>query len=521
MRRKRLFATLALLAWVMAGAMVPGVGAAASRASTREPQQQSGGAAATNPAYLAGMPSVEKVKQMIQGSDPTDSLARQVAVLNILQEVIQRMEIAPGRRYGSQTADELKYFNMYRLGAYQLTQDYAKAHTAAETKAFNQLHGRYELDMTLRREMFQKVFTDAFLADYSKVDAGINADYKAHIEQERKQAEQAQRHAGTPGERTISPMAKNDPTSMAARRCLELGGSEADCITKGIGSGLLALLGIDLDETRKALGTRGLRMGGGYRADNGIGISFGQDTVDVAGCGKLVPDPRGYNVAWQANQWVVQVLNDPGPLAFVLTSSGQLVGPGTVDVGGRVITGYQVYDVQKRYSDGNIVPGSVHQEQVPVYAQRTERCVLPTFHPIAVTDAEVSPVSLLAALLGGEKSKEIKQDEARPTPAGLRVAGVYSAPGGLKMEFHPVAVILDCGQAHVMRQYAVQAAGGQVSIAVANGNSPFALTLRLDGNLGGAGTVEVSGRLMVGMRGNEFVFEPVTARCALSTLRAN
>src|SRR5215470_9439732 len=37
-----------------------------------------------NPPYLNEMPSIEFVKQQIQGNDPTDTLARQVAVFNML-----------------------------------------------------------------------------------------------------------------------------------------------------------------------------------------------------------------------------------------------------------------------------------------------------------------------------------------------------------------------------------------------------------------------------------------------------
>jgi len=141
------------------------------------------------------MPSVDTVERLIQGSDPTDTLARQVAVFNLLPTLIQRMGMDPSRRYGDTTPDETKLMGSYSLAAYQLTQSYAKAHTADELKAFNQLHGRYELDDALNREMFQKLFTKQFLDDYSKVDAAANAHYKAHIDQETRQAQQAQAQA--------------------------------------------------------------------------------------------------------------------------------------------------------------------------------------------------------------------------------------------------------------------------------------------------------------------------------------
>ncbi len=51
----------------------------------------SAAAQTTNPAYLADMPSIDRVKAQIQGKDPTDTAARQVAVFAYLQEYIKRI----------------------------------------------------------------------------------------------------------------------------------------------------------------------------------------------------------------------------------------------------------------------------------------------------------------------------------------------------------------------------------------------------------------------------------------------
>src|SRR5687767_9184014 len=59
-----------------------------------------------NPPYLAGMPSPDVVRQKIQGSNPVDTLARQVAVLNRLPRIISdRMRLAPERGFNL-TPDE-------------------------------------------------------------------------------------------------------------------------------------------------------------------------------------------------------------------------------------------------------------------------------------------------------------------------------------------------------------------------------------------------------------------------------
>jgi len=51
-----------------------------------------------SPDYTSDLPSVERVKAEIKGSDPTDTLARQVAVFTYLQAYVQRIKY--NRSYG-------------------------------------------------------------------------------------------------------------------------------------------------------------------------------------------------------------------------------------------------------------------------------------------------------------------------------------------------------------------------------------------------------------------------------------
>src|SRR5690242_4642869 len=72
--------------------------------------------------YTAALPSVEKVKAQLKGADPTDTLARQVAVFTYLQTYISRIKDA--RNYGGPfTPGEQKLMRDYSLAAYQLSQD--------------------------------------------------------------------------------------------------------------------------------------------------------------------------------------------------------------------------------------------------------------------------------------------------------------------------------------------------------------------------------------------------------------
>src|SRR5262245_27136275 len=101
-----------------------------------------------NPPYLAGMPAADVVRQRIQGSSPVDTLARQVAVLNRLPRLIERMRMAPERGYNL-TPDEQQAENAYNLTSYQLSMGYIKSATPDAAKAFQQLVGRYEDDPAL------------------------------------------------------------------------------------------------------------------------------------------------------------------------------------------------------------------------------------------------------------------------------------------------------------------------------------------------------------------------------------
>src|ERR1051325_5371128 len=96
---------------------------------------QASGNRPLDPAYLSDMPSVERVKQEIKGADATDTLARQVSVFNYLSQYIQRIKYNRTVR-GPYTPDEARIMAAYDLAAYQIAQDYGKAHTAAEADSF-------------------------------------------------------------------------------------------------------------------------------------------------------------------------------------------------------------------------------------------------------------------------------------------------------------------------------------------------------------------------------------------------
>ena len=301
------------------------------------------------PNYTADMPSVERVKSEIKGSDPTDTLARQVAVLTYLSTYIQRIKY--NRTIdGPYTPEELRVMGAYNQAFYQIKQDYKKSHTPAETEAFDHLEGHYEFDTAFNKDWNTRLMGPQSKAAYQGMEKDLGARQTAHVESIKSANEEARKaSAGASGDRST------DPTAVATRRCLELGGTTSACLGKGVKAGawgLMNMVGIDLDAL-KGPAKAGLVLSGTFRDPRApASLDFGTDTMNMSGCGKLVPEPRGYSIAKGPNSLVVTVSNAPRDLVLTTRPDGGLLGPGLVDVTGNVIIGYHTETTTKYGANG-------------------------------------------------------------------------------------------------------------------------------------------------------------------------
>ena len=314
---------------------------------------------------------------------------------------------------------------------------------------------------------------------------------------------------------TSAAPVRNDPGSLAVRRCLELGGSATDCMGQGFMTGLSDLAG--LGPSALNLNPPGIRIGGTYSVEGGPSIAFSNGDARISSCGNLEPEARPYRVTKRGLQLQVEIFNQPTPLVVVLGADGRFTGPAAFNVAGRIITGYQTRTVEERRVRDDVVVSS-REERVPVYADRTQRCAFASLRPIAAARAEVSVVGVLAELLGGQASAGTRPSGTTEAPAGPRMGGKYAGVGGLQLEFQTTSVVMDCGEAHVMRPYDVQNLADRVVVTVRNANVPLTLTLRPDGILAGSGTVEVAGRILTGVPDSGPTFSPITKSCAVGTL---
>lgn len=465
--------------------------------------------------YTNDLPSVERVKAEIKGSDPTDTLARQVAVFTYLVSYIDRIKYNRTVS-GDFTPGEQKMMGTYRLAAYQMSQDYAKTHTPAEAAAFERLHGQYEMNDGFYKDWSKRLIGPQSAAAYKGAEAGLAASGQKHYEQEMadyKRDSAAQQAAdkqilGTQG-------LSNDPTAVATRRCLELGGSSAGCMGKGFMSGFMDLVGFgaEAQEELTGPGKAGVVLSGLYKNPATVTtLGFGESGVTIGGCGKLVDDSHNYTIDKQPGSVRITVDNEPNPIVLTMRADGGLTGPGLIDVKGRIIVGYFT---QTHYHNG-VAAGTT---STPDYRPAMARCVIGSLGmPPAPKAAPASAQPANDSSMMGVITGLVSTMAPGAGEVGLRMTGKYSE-GNLLLDFSANSLVLDCGQAHTRQPYIVENTPNAFLIHVQNSGGPFTLALQPNNSLRGAGSTAVNGRLVTGMNGENVTFAPHSETCDVGTLR--
>jgi len=467
-------------------------------------------AQATSADYTNDLPSVERVKAEIKGTDPTDTLARQVAVLVYLQAYIDRIK-SNRDPHGAFTPGEAKMWGAYRDAAYKISQDYAKTHTPAEADAFERLHGRYEMDGAFRKDWSQRLMGPQSASAYKNAEAGLKASgerrYKQEMDQyKRDSAAQQAANRQMNGNQGMS----NDPTAVATRRCLELGGNAVACLGKGLTAGVKDLIGFgsDADESMFGSGRAGVVLNGVYK--NGATVTslgFDEDGVFIHDCGKLVDDAHNYTMEKRAGSVRITIANEPNPIVLSMRPDGGLVGPGLTDVKGRIIVGYFT---TTHYENG-VATGTT---RTPDYRPAMGRCVVgslakpPSPPPASANSAQSAddsnPINMLTDMMS-----TFAPDAGE---VGLRMTGKY-ADGNLLLDFRGNSLVLDCGQAHVRQLYTVENTSNALLVHVQNIGGPFTLALQPDNSLIGSGRTTVNGRLVTGISGENVTYAPHSETC--------
>jgi hypothetical protein len=476
----------------------------------------------TDPAYLADMPSVDRVKTQIQGKDPTDTAARQVAVFTYLQEYIKRIRYNKDPR-SNFTPDELRIYHDYWAAADQMMKDYNKTHTPDEAKAFDTLQFNYMLNNA--NTWIKGLIGPQTAAAYTSTLNEMGARQQAHVNAINRANEEAKAAAAPSSGPGGSKW--NDPTAVAARRCTELGGTTGGCATKSFGQGLMAMIGgQEMTDVVDSADPVGVYLSGAYQnpsAGAGAALGFGPGSATIGNCGKLVLDPHAYNLRRTASGVQVTVANSPVNIVLAMRPDGSLVGPGTVQVNGRVITGYSSQTTTLVHQDGseasgcNGAYGSCRTTtSTPIYGPATARCTLAALAAPAPQHLQQGAAADDGSMIGGLTG--FMSSIVTSADPGIRMNGKFLSPTGLILDFEGDAVTLDCGQAHVKAPYTVQNAPNEFRISVNNQGGPFVLTLAPDNTLHGSGSTTVNGRLLVNLDANANpVFRPVSGTCSVNT----
>lgn len=498
-----------------------------------------------DPAYLADMPSVDRVRNEIKGTDPTDTMARQVAVFTYLGEYVKRIKSNRSMR-SPYTPDEQNVLNAYNMASYQITEEYKKTHTPAEANAFQGMHWKYEMGDA--DSWAKGLIGKQSAAAYGGAMKDLAATQKAHYDEEVRTYNDAvarqKEAANNPG--GANDHYAKDAGSVAARHCLESGRSEIECLQEGMKVGFNDLMGGDPEEAILGKIPTGLRLTGVYSA-NGFGLNFRQDLVYVV-CGTLDPEPRTYTVNRSGMQVSVSIPITSPPLVLSYNADGSLAGQGrTIAVAGEVAAGgggasttYQMrttttttqrqlepgeereysadqlhqnggqFSVDQQTTSSNWAPSTTFQR--PRTVPRTERCTVGT---LPAGGESIKTSTIVTQFLGTKASKS-----ANSAP-GLRLNGEYEVPGGLKIEFRDDSATLECGESFNSEAYEVLRENGQMTVKFQNSTGPLSLILQPNGTLTGTGSVDVAGRKAIQAAGGGVDYLARNARCALGTLEAS
>jgi len=450
------------------------------------PSQASGGAQQTlNPPYLKEFPTVDQILSRLKGSSAQDTAYRQLSAFRDFAQVIAALA-GPRFAQNQMTPDEIRiltnYFNAYN----KLAQSVANPQ-----------------DTYTSRPGFTEGLFDAFQMATVK-QLWQNANNAANGQQ-----------AGTTPQGTRLPPT-SDPGTLAARRCVELGGTAMQCLGGGISAGLQSLMGLNLGDMMKS-GKTGLVVFGTYSSASGLHFNFADDSVDIGNCGQMIQGAHGYSLTIAGGKLAIKIDNQPQQLLVTLGTDGEIAAPALQQITGQKVTGYEVTT--------NLKTGAV-VSRTPVYGPDTETCKMGTLSPGPATVPDQglladlgNAISMAGALASGEPaSPSPKQNLVAPGP---RFVGVFTGTGGLKIQFQDGNAVIDCSQAHAMVPYDVALQGNTASIAVKNGAAPISLTLQADGSLTGVGSATINGKLMTSMddSGNP-ILTPTSATCNVDTLTA-
>jgi hypothetical protein len=395
------------------------------------------------------------------------------------------------------------------------------------------LEGKYSINNAL--DWIKQLEGTQAADTYKGTEASLAASHKAFEEktqQDLKQFNSPTSSSGSiAGDPVLDPMgifAKaeanrvNDPE---LRRCLELGGSLNGCQGIGALEGMASILvpfggKADANEPPPLAG---VVLVGYYHSRTDlpeIGLVDGDAVIHK--CGTLVEDSHSYTLRKSGATTQIVLDNEPDPIVLTLRSDGSLSGPGSVQVKGRIITGYTTTTSQvmvngaSAASQGYYCNGPCSSStSTPNYGPSMQRC---TISQLAAQPAPPPPPKQTGII--GAVSDMFGANDPVATIYGFRLTGTYASSSGMKLGFDNRNATLDCGQAHVNVPYTVDNAATGFIVHIQNGGGAFLLAVAPDNTLRGSGSTSVIGKLVSAINGDNVSFTPHSETCNVGTFAA-
>ena len=499
------------------------------------------------PAYLAEMPSVERVMQAMRASDPDETAARQMAAFTHLKNMIEKLA-GPRFPKNQLTPEENKLRQAYYTAYWQISK------SKPQYGSFNAMHG-LDIDIKFRDEVIQKCFPPSFAAEYSKLTGQAIAQNKAfhdqgeaaRAEREQARADQAAKENPNAQKITVADVqaqlasgGSKDPQELAMRRCIAAGRLPSSCtgnallgsFSNMISSALSGVAGTSTNTAGSPTNVppdAGPNMSGVFQGAGNWRLDFVDGGV-LVNCSFLSPNQEAYSLAFRSTGAVLTINTKPKPLVLDLHADGTITGPpGTVTIDGVIASGYHTglhnasgqqvtanearYSTQPVYNDSGMQvtdPGAVNGYST--FSPRRATCPA-----VSLTSKGTGPgiqtmqMNVLKTAFGG--------DAGPATPVGIRMHGIFAAPStGFSLQFFPESVILGCGPISARAYpYAVSGSG---LIKIDAADHPLSVTIRSDGSLDpGSGPYQVHGRMITGPTvSDKYAFLPVESTCNLAPL---
>jgi hypothetical protein len=350
----------------------------------------------------------------------------------------------------------------------------------------------------------------------------------------------------------ITPPKNADERAM--RRCVSSGRLPATCMGNSLLGGFSQMLAQVLPGADKAPAP-GPTMAGVFQGASNWRLDFIDGGV-LVNCSFLSPNQQGYTLDFKGGHAVLTINTTPRPLVLTYHADNTITGPpGPVIIDGVVPGGYTAgrstpghtetsqttthetvnqsqagnygqsqltyqgngqYDAATTHTNSTYVPGA----STPGYTNFTpKRATCPAIN-LSSKGAGVGIQTMQTDLL---KSMFSDGEKGPPTPAGIRMNGIFAASSGFSVQFFPESAVLGCGpDAARAYPYTVQADGAHTTIKIAASDHPLTLTFAADGSSldpGGSGPYQVHGRIVTGQDQNDdFTFAPMEQTCNLAVL---